>query len=144
MLPGFTNFHHVEKDTVLAILDGEEIKAKKDSTLFMPLYQEQGKEGFFLIRRIPKWALRASIVARNLRIDGWLTVLPGISWSDQKKERLMVNTNIARFFTKSFFHVLGYRSISLGKSKMLMQNRERTAKNAHYKNEWWFKNGKKA
>ncbi len=144
MLPGFTNFQNVEKGTVLALQDGKEIKTKKSSTLFMPLYQKQGKEGYFLIRRIPKWALRASTIARNLKIDGWLTVLPGISWSDERKEQLLVNTSIARFFTKSFFHVLGYRSMTLGKSKMLMQNRERTAKNADYKNEWWFKNGKKA
>jgi hypothetical protein len=144
MLPGFMNFQNVGKDTTLALQDGEEIKTKKSTTLFMPLYQKQGKEGYFLIRRIPKWALRASTVARNLKIDGWLIVLPGISWSDDKKEQLLVNSSIARFFTKSFFHVLGYRSRILGKSKMLMQNRERTAKNAHYKNEWWFKNDKKA
>ncbi len=143
MLPGFKNFQLVGKGTVLAVQDGVEIKTKKNSTLFMPLYQDQGNEGFFLIGPVPKWALLVSAIARNLKIDSWLTLLPGISWSDETKERLLVNTKVARFFTKSFFHVLGYRNRTLGRSQMMMHNRERTAKNELYKNEWWFKsNGK--
>ncbi len=52
MIPGFQNFHAVKKGQVLATQDGYEIKSLHDGILLMPLYQKQGKEGFYIIEEV--------------------------------------------------------------------------------------------
>ncbi len=138
MISGFKSFQKVAKGTLLAIQNSKEIKADKNAILFMPLYQEQGAEGFFLIKQTPRWALNMSTALRKIRLDSALTILPGISWSDDKKENLLVNLSIARFFTKSFFHLLGYRNRTVDKTHLIMQNRERKSKNEMYRKEHWY------
>jgi hypothetical protein len=138
MLSNFSSFQKVMKDTPLAVQNQKVIKAKKNTILFMPLYQEQGAEGFFLIKNTPKWALGLSVLLRKIRFDRVLTLMPGISWSDTKKQSLIVNLSFARFLTKAFFHLLGYRNRTIDKTHELMTNRERTARNALYRNEPWY------
>ncbi len=138
MNPGFKSFQEIEKGTVLASHNKEKISIEKDTMLFMPLYQKQGEEGFFLIKQIPIWALRLSKFLRRIKFDSLLILLPGIRWADSKKESLEVNVKIARFYAKAIFHLLGYRNRAIDKNYIIMQNRERKAKNSMYVNEWWF------
>ncbi len=138
MLKGLESFQKVSEGTLLAIQNEEKIYAEKDTILFMPLYQRQGAEGFFLIRHTPNWALKTSAIIRKSKLDSLLTYLPGISWSDHEKQSLLVNLNVARFFTKSFFHLLGYRNRKVDETHILMHNRERTAKNKMYRKEAWY------
>jgi succinylglutamate desuccinylase len=49
MKSGFENFDHVEKETLLATNRYGDIVAFSDGYLLMPLYQEQGDDGFFLL-----------------------------------------------------------------------------------------------
>jgi len=51
MQPGFINFQHVEKGTTLAMDDGKPVVAPMAGNIFMPLYQNQGADGFFIIER---------------------------------------------------------------------------------------------
>lgn len=139
MRGGFESFQNIKKGTLLAKHEQEEIKTKSDSILFMPLYQNLGEDGFFLIRKIPFWALKFSSILRKMKMDSVLTLLPGVSWSNENKENLKVNLTIARFFTKSFFHLLGYRNRTLDENHVLMQNRERFAKTQLYENTSWYK-----
>ncbi len=50
MLPGFTNFQPVRAGTLLATDRDGDIRAAETGYVLMPLYQELGEEGFFLIR----------------------------------------------------------------------------------------------
>ena len=138
MLPGFRSFDTLQEGTKLASHNGRQLSTDKKSIVFMPLYQEQGEEGFFLIRKIPQWILRLSATVRKLRLDHFLTVLPGVSWSSEKKDQLMVDLKVARFLSKPFFHLLGYRSRILDETHILMSNRERAAKNEMYKRTPWY------
>jgi succinylglutamate desuccinylase len=138
MMQGFESFEKVQKGTVLAEYNGKEIRAGQNSVLFMPLYQKQGEDGFFLIRIIPKWALRASLFFRWIHLENFLAILPGISWIGPQKEALLINKKIARFFTESFFHLLGYRKQIIDKNRLIMYNRERYAQTEMYRHEWWF------
>jgi succinylglutamate desuccinylase len=52
MKPGYKNFQSVKKGEVLATDKHGDIKAVEDSRILMPLYQEQGEDGFFLIRDV--------------------------------------------------------------------------------------------
>ncbi len=138
MLNGYESFQKVTKGTLLAIQNREKVFAEKNTMLFMPLYQQQGAEGFFLIKNIPRWALKTSAILRKTKFDNLLTLLPGITWSSSAKESLLVNLSVARFFTKSFFHLLGYRNREVDKTHVMMYNRERTASNHMYRNEPWY------
>ena len=51
MLPGFINFQPVKKGQPIAEENGKIIKAAFDGNIFMPLYQNQGADGFFIIKR---------------------------------------------------------------------------------------------
>ena len=132
------SFQKVSQGTLLAVQNKTKVLAEDDTILFMPLYQQQGAEGFFLIKHTPKWALKISTIFRQLKLDSLLVFLPGISWSDHKKQSLMVNLSVARFFTKSFFHLLGYRNRKVDETHILMHNRERSAKNKMYRSEPWY------
>jgi len=139
MLPGFENFQKVAKGRLLAWQNEKKVKAQKNTILFMPLYQEQGGEGFFLIDKISKRALAWSIVLRKIKFDDLLVCLPGISWHSPEKRELLVNLSVARFFAKSFFHLLGYRAQDKDGNRVLMHSRELTAKNAMYRDEVWYR-----
>ena len=52
MEPGFSNFDSVKKGQLLATHNGEEIRAERDAFIFMPLYQAQGNDGFFLVEAV--------------------------------------------------------------------------------------------
>ncbi len=138
MLPGFRSFDTIQEGTKLASHNGKHLHTEKKAIVFMPLYQEQGEEGFFLIRKIPNWVLKLSASMRKLRMDTFLTILPGVSWSSPQKDKLMINPRITRFLSKPFFHLLGYRSRSLDETHVLMSNRERAAKNEMYKDAPWY------
>ena len=139
MMEGFRSFEEVIQGTPLAIEKDEFILAEKDAIIFMPLYQEQGEEGFFLIRKLPIWVLALSALLRRTRFGSLLQVLPGVSWANKEKELLLVNTKIAQFFTKPFFHLLGYRNRVLDKTYFIMNNRELTARNEMYRKTWWYR-----
>ncbi len=49
MEPGFKNFQKIKKGQLLATSNGQEIKSEWDAYIFMPLYQSQGNDGFFVI-----------------------------------------------------------------------------------------------
>jgi predicted deacylase len=139
MLPGFRSFDKLHKGDAMALHNEQEIIALKDTIVFMPLYQVQGEEGFFLIRPIPLWILSFSAFLRRIRLDSFLALLPGVSWSNPARENLMVNLKIARFFSKPFFHLLGYRNRIVDETHLKLNNRERVAKNEIYENTFWYK-----
>ena len=51
MEPGFINFQHIEAGTVLATENGKPVEAPVSGNIFMPLYQNQGADGFFIVER---------------------------------------------------------------------------------------------
>jgi succinylglutamate desuccinylase len=51
MNPGFINFQPVHEGEVLAVDNSEPILAKNNGNIFMPLYQNKGADGFFIIER---------------------------------------------------------------------------------------------
>lgn len=138
MQPGFVNFRRVKKGTPLAVIDGELRTADRQARLFMPLYQKQGNDGYFLIRKVPKFFLKLSDWLRKFRMDKVFPILPGIRWESEAKEVLIVNKRIARFFAREIFHLFGYRSKVIDASHIRMKNREAAAREADYQDAPWF------
>jgi succinylglutamate desuccinylase len=138
MLNGFKSFEKITKGTELAIHNNVEIMSPYNGRIFMPLYQKQGAEGFFIINPIKPLFLKLSALLRHTKVDGWLVLLPGISWLNKKEGVLKINLMVARFFAKSFFHLLGYRNRQITSTHLRLHNRERVAKTNIYKNEPWY------
>ncbi len=136
MTPGYRNFQRVHEGELLAELNNEKIYAQEVTNIFMPLYQQQGDDGFFFVRRIPKPFLWLSKFLRKFSF--LLTIMPGVKWNDRSKTSLLVNENIARFFTKQIFHLFGFRSKKLSGKYWLMHNRERTSRDREYIDTKWY------
>lgn len=139
MKPGYGNFQEIEKDEQFAHDNEGAVSAPQRGRIFMPLYQKQGNDGFFIIRKIPKVWLNLSLAMRKLRADSFLTMLPGVNWHTQEHDTLRVNTRIARFFAKDFFHLMGFRSRSYGEGMVLMKKRDKRSAAAAYAAAPWNK-----
>ena len=109
MKPGFVNFQKIDRGDVLAEADGREVRAKEGGRIFMPLYQEQGVDGYFLIRPVSASWLWLSRFLRKARTERLLRILPGVRKADKKSHTLVVDKRIAKFLATDIFHVLGYR-----------------------------------
>ncbi|WP_088339948.1 succinylglutamate desuccinylase/aspartoacylase family protein [Robiginitalea sediminis] len=138
MVRGFKSFQKVDKGKLLAHDQGQPVYMRKKGMLFMPLYQKQGEEGFFLIRRTPSWALRFSAWLRRFRFQDILVALPGVKWASKGSDTLLVDLRIARFFSKPIFHLLGFRSRRKDRTHLVLTNRERAARNPDYQGLFWF------
>jgi len=52
MEPGYENFQKIQKGELLAKQNGKEVKSEWDAYIFMPLYQSQGNDGFFVVTEV--------------------------------------------------------------------------------------------
>ena len=52
MEPGFSNFQKLEKGQLLAHQNGKPIYSDWNDYIFMPLYQSQGNDGFFVVKEV--------------------------------------------------------------------------------------------
>lgn len=52
MQPGYENFQKITKGELLAKQNGNEVKSEWDAYIFMPLYQSQGNDGFFVVKEV--------------------------------------------------------------------------------------------
>ncbi len=138
MMAGFISFQSIKKGELLAVQNGTQITAPFSGRIFMPLYQQKGNDGFFIIYSIPTWILGLSALLRNWKVDQLLTFLPGVSWEDKAKLVMRVDLRTARFLAKPFFHLLGYRVRVKEGGYLRVSNRERASKdNLYRKTNWW-------
>ena len=121
---GYSNFHRVAKGETLAHKNKKEIIAEYSGRIFMPLYQSQGSEGFFIIRKINKIWLRLSRFLRKNKLEYVFTVLPGIQIKPEERNVLIVNKKIAAFFSTDLLHLFGYRKVRINGSKVEYVKRE--------------------
>jgi predicted deacylase len=124
MEPGYHNFQPIVNREVLAHNDGGKIRAREKGRIFMPLYQSQGDDGFFIVRKIPPFWLRVSAILRRLKTQHVMRLLPGISRYERDSDMLVVNTRVVRWFGTQFLHLMGYRKRSHHDGKLLFIKRE--------------------
>ena len=109
MRPGFENFERIRKDQILAFSDNKELKSDQSGRIFMPLYQNQGEDGYFILQKVSKFWLQLSKASRKLHIHQFLRLIPGVKQDPENSFILLVNPKIARFLAKDLFHLFGYR-----------------------------------
>lgn len=109
MLPGFESFRLVKKNQTVAANRHGNVIVEQSGQMFMPLYQTQGEDGFFLIRRVPVFWLELSKNLRRWRLERLIARLPGVQKLNDDASTLLVNPRTARFLSRQIFHLLGYR-----------------------------------
>ncbi|MDR9415433.1 MAG: succinylglutamate desuccinylase/aspartoacylase family protein [Gracilimonas sp.] len=121
MKKGYNNFDSVQKGDLLAYDQATSVHAPVSGFIFMPLYQEKGNDGFFILKeRSPFW-LEISSIFRDSFINEYLEYLPGV---DKFQEgAYIVNLSIAQFFVKEIFHLLGYRVIRKDENRLICYKR---------------------
>lgn len=109
MVPGFRNFQPISDGEVLAHDQDGPIRAEGPARILMPLYQELGEDGFFVIREIKPFWLKVSSVLRRIGVCRLIPLLPGVRFRDTGRGVVEINKKVARFYALQVFHLLGYR-----------------------------------
>lgn len=125
MLPGYTNFDEVYTNQLLAYSNGTSVKSPFSGEIFLPLYQDKGDDGFFIVQRIHKFWLTLSRIIRRLNLHVLLRLLPGIKKNKQFRNTLEVNPKVASLLTTEVFHLFGYRKKLLKEDKWLFSKRDK-------------------
>ena len=139
MKPNYKSFQNINKGEVIASSEGQDIQSSYTAKIFMPLYQNKGKEGFFIIKKIHPFFLSISEILRKIKFDSLLVLFPGISWKDKNEGVLKVNLKVTKFLAKPLFHLLGYRNKQVDATHIYLFNRERTSKTKMYKHLKWYR-----
>ena len=110
MRPGYVNFQRVRRGEVLADDGSGEIRCPLDAHLLMPLYQDQGDDGFFLARPVRRFWLTLSAWCRRAHLSELLVpLLPGVRPHPTRPHTLVADPRIARWLVVEVFRLLGYR-----------------------------------
>lgn len=128
MVPGFRNFDLLTRGQLLANDRAGPVRAGSPGLLLMPLYQGQGEDGFFIVRRVARPWLPVSAALRFLRAGWLLERLPGVERLPARRDVLVINRAIARFFPVELFHLAGYRRVPSPDGELLLTRRARTTR----------------
>lgn len=123
MRPGYRNFQPVRKGEAVATDLAGDVLVPESARILMPLYQEMGRDGFFVVREFkPVW-LRVSAAARRARMDRVVHWLPGIKRHPTEPHSLVVDRRVARWYALQILHLLGFRrEVEVG-STLVVQRR---------------------
>ena len=89
----------------------------------MPLYQDQGEDGFFLVRRFSPFWMWVSAHLRNPRAARLASRLPGVRPVPGDPDAVIVDRRVARFFARQLFHLLGFRRVEEAGAQVVMRRR---------------------
>ena len=123
MNPGYQNFQPVRAgDHVATDARGDVVVAER-GRLLMPLYQEQGEDGFFLVREFSGFWMGLSRVMRTIGLSRVAFWLPGVKRVAGSVDEVVVDKRIARFFARQLFHLLGFRQLEESGTSLVMRRR---------------------
>ncbi len=124
MLPGWKSFQPISAGEVLARAELGPIASPRNGMILMPLYQDQGDDGFFVIRPVNRAWLSISAWARRLRMDRYAHWLPGVRRHPEEVGVLLVDRKKARWLALQVFHLLGFRRRRSSGAQLEMVRRE--------------------
>jgi len=123
MKDGFVNFQKVEKGETIAFNKDGKIKSMRNGYIFMPLYQTQGCDGFFLVKEIKPFWFKLSSRSRKWKFDKLIKLIPGISKIKNGENTYLIDKNVARYKVISLMHLLGYRKVQDNGHSLTMTRR---------------------
>lgn len=109
MAPGFESFQTIEEGQLMAHDREGPIKAATGGFLLMPRYQDQGQDGFFIVRPVRAFWVALSAKLRQLGFERFLHWLPGVRRHADIRGAFVVDQGTARWHAMELFHLLGFR-----------------------------------
>lgn len=122
--PGFTNFTAVRAGRIVGHDVNGPVPVPMGGRLFLPLYQAQGDDGYFVVRPVRRVWLSISRLLRRLGAPKLLPLLPGVHRSTRRDDTFVVSRRIARWLVNEIFHLLGYRRVRETDRHIVFQGRE--------------------
>ncbi len=123
MAPGYSNFQKVVEGQVIARDDEGDVVVTEKGRLLMPLYQEQGEDGFFLVREIRPFWMRVSVMFRRAGVSRVAFWLPGVRRVPGTDDEVLVGKRAARIFARQLFQLLGFRQLEDAGRHFVMRRR---------------------
>lgn len=123
MTPGYLNFQEIARGQVVATDNDGDVVVHEDGRLLMPLYQDQGEDGFFVLREFSPLWMTMSLVMRRLGIARVAHWLPGVRRVEGTDDEVLVDRHVARFFARQLFHLLGFRQMDDLGTCLIMRRR---------------------
>lgn len=123
MAPGYASFQEVEAGQAVAVDRHGAVHAPESGLLLMPLYQDQGDDGFFVVRPVAEAWLRLSARMRRWRLERFLHWLPGVRRHPERDDSFLVDRRVARFLAPQVFHLLGFRRRGPADARVLTMTR---------------------
>ncbi|MHC4972325.1 MAG: succinylglutamate desuccinylase/aspartoacylase family protein [Planctomycetota bacterium] len=109
MEPGYRGLQPVAQGELLGYDRRGEVRAPRRGRIVLPLYQELGDDGFFLVRSVSRFWLGLSSLLRRLRLGRMLPWFPGVEAHPEQPNALRVDPKVARWLVVEVFHLFGYR-----------------------------------
>ena len=107
MLPGFRNFEPVGGGQVIGSSSAGLVRAPEGGRIFLPLYQEQGNDGFFIVHEVnPAW-LRVSALLRGLHVDRLAPLIPGVQKHPERTDAFVLGSR-PNGVVIGLLHLLGF------------------------------------
>ncbi len=123
MKPGYESFQPVDRGEKMGQDRHGVVSAPIAGRILLPLYQDQGEDGFFLATPVKRIWLRVSRVLRTIGADVLLPLLPGVRRDPDQPGTLLVDPVIARFLAVDVFHLFGFRRRGPRGGKMVFTRR---------------------
>jgi succinylglutamate desuccinylase len=124
MQPGFRNFMKVRKGQHLATNFEGPIRSPRRGRILLPLYQPLGNDGFFIARDISPFWLALSRWLRQLNLDRFLPLLPGLERNLENPRTLEIRSRLGGWLAVHLFHLFGYRRRKLPSGRYGFVRRE--------------------
>ncbi len=120
---GFVNFQKVKAGQTIAYDKNGKIKAPRSGHIFMPLYQPQGRDGFFIVKEIKPFWFRLSNRTRMWNLDNTISLFPGIKKLPDGQNAYLIDKTIGRWKVISLLHLFGYRKMEYNGNTIIMSRR---------------------
>ncbi|MDX1627319.1 MAG: succinylglutamate desuccinylase/aspartoacylase family protein [Fulvivirga sp.] len=123
MRPGYTTFDEIEKGEHIADDKNGPVKAQESGYIFMPLYQKQGDDGYFIVQKKSEEWLKLSEELRKARDDEYLKSRPGVSLHPDDDHTLIIEPK-AYEEIRDRLHMMGFRRWMKRNGKIIITRRE--------------------
>ena len=125
MKSGFRNFDRIRAGQRVGSNRHGTIESPESGRILMPLYQAQGDDGFFVVRRVrPVW-LRVSAVVRRLRFEVLAPLLPGVRRVPGRPDALSLSPWARDGAITGVLHLMGFtRRVEGDETWMLRSGRQ--------------------
>lgn len=123
MRPGYSNFQRVRAGEVVAHDAAGPVAVAEGGRILMPLYQEQGEDGYFLVREFSPFWMGVSLAMRRAGLSRYVHLLPGVSPVEGSPDEVVVDKRVARFYARELMRLLGFRQLEDEGDKLVMRRR---------------------